>query len=102
MRILTLPFLFIFTFSIAAETGNKLNLPIYQYKLKDGRGRELVEMYCQMCHSVGYILNNSGADKRTWEHIVNHMINDFKAPIDKETAEKIVDYLSKEYGKVEK
>ena len=101
MKKFLIPVLTSFLFSIAAETQSNLNLPIYQYKLKAGSGKELVEMYCQMCHSVGYILNNAGADKKTWEHIVHHMINDFKAPIKEETAEKIIEYLSKKYGKVE-
>ena len=85
----------------ALESENKLNLPIYQYKLKEGKGKTLVETYCQMCHSVGYILNNAGVSKKTWEHIVHHMINDFKAPIDEKVAKQIIDYLVKNYGKVD-
>ncbi len=79
-------------------SDSKLNLPIYSYPLKEGKGKQLVETYCQMCHSVGYILNNAGVDKKTWEHIVHHMIHDFKAPIDEKSAKEILDYLVKNYG----
>ncbi len=94
---------FVATFSLssalfAVETKTDLNLPIYTYKLKEDKGKELVEAYCQMCHSVGYILNNAGVDRKTWEHIVHHMIHDFKAPIDEKVAKEIVEYLSKNYG----
>ncbi len=84
-------------FSMASE--NHLNLPFYQYKLKEGKGKELVEINCQMCHSLGYVLNQGKMSKETWEHIVHHMINDFKAPIDDKTAKEIIQYLTQTYGK---
>jgi len=99
MKKIIFSLLSIVSLSFATETGTKLNLPIYQYQLKEDKGKELVEAYCQMCHSVGYILNNAGVDKKTWEHIVNHMIHDFKAPIDESIAKEIVEYLNKNYGK---
>ena len=97
MKKLLLGLLAIPILSFASE--NHLNLPFYQYKLKEGKGKELVEINCQMCHSLGYVLNQGQMSKETWEHIVHHMIHDFKAPIDDKTAQEIIQYLSQTYGK---
>ncbi len=99
MKKIILSLLVIPVLAFASENLKSLKLPFYEYKLKEGKGKELVEVNCQMCHSLGYVLNQGKMPKKTWEHIVEHMINDFKAPIDKKTAEEIIEYLSKNYGK---
>lgn len=69
-------------------------------KLKNGPGKDLVEANCVACHSLDYIqMNSPFLDKKGWEATVNKMIKVFGAPIKEEDVQKIVEYLSKYYGK---
>ena len=67
--------------------------------LKDAPGRQLVENYCQGCHSLDYPrINSPFLDRKGWEGEVTKMINAFGAPIPQENVAGIVDYLTKNYG----
>lgn len=67
--------------------------------LKDGPARELVEGNCGACHSLDYIRTNAPFQTpEVWKAEVNKMINVFGAPIAPADAEKIMQYLSQEYG----
>ena len=69
-------------------------------KLKEAPERIFVQASCSACHSVDYILTNSVfLDRKGWEGSVNKMINAFGAPIKAEDVPKIVDYLTRNYGK---
>ncbi|MFN3813825.1 MAG: c-type cytochrome [Aquificaceae bacterium] len=69
-------------------------------KLKDGKGKELVEANCSVCHSLDYIpMNSPFLNKKGWEASVNKMIKVMGAPIKQEDVPAIVDYLTKYYGK---
>ncbi|QID33785.1 c-type cytochrome [Pampinifervens florentissimum] len=69
-------------------------------KLKNGSGKDLVEANCVACHSLDYIqMNSPFLDKKGWEATVNKMIKVFGAPIKEEDVQKMVEYLSKYYGK---
>ena len=69
-------------------------------KLKQGPGVELVEAHCGACHSVDYIVMNSPfLDAAKWDAEVAKMIIAFSAPIDKEDAKTIGDYLKQNYGR---
>ena len=71
-----------------------------QLRLRDGPGRQLVEANCVMCHSLDYIpMNSPFLDRKGWEASVNKMIKVMGAPIAEADAQKIVDYLSGQYGK---
>jgi cytochrome c5 len=71
-----------------------------QVKLKDGPDRDLVASSCAVCHSADYIpMNSVFLDRKGWEAEVNKMVNVMHAPINKDDIPKIVDYLSKYYGK---
>ena len=71
-----------------------------QLRLRDGPGRQLVEANCVMCHSLDYIpMNSPFLDRKGWEASVNKMIKVMGAPIGEADAQKIVDYLSGQYGK---
>lgn len=67
--------------------------------LKDGPGKEKT-MLCAGCHSLDYIqMNSPFLDRKGWRTSVNKMINAFGAPISKDDAEEIVNYLDQNYGK---
>jgi cytochrome c5 len=71
-----------------------------QIRLRDGPGRALVEANCVMCHSLDYIpMNSPFLDRKGWEASVNKMIKVMGAPIAEADAQKIVDYLTGQYGK---
>jgi sulfite dehydrogenase (cytochrome) subunit B len=67
--------------------------------LKAGAGREVVENYCNACHSLDYPrINAPFLDHRGWENEVNKMITAYGAPITPTEAKIIVDYLAANYG----
>ncbi len=70
--------------------------------LRDGPGRELVEGNCAICHSLDYpVMNSPFLDRAGWEKTINKMVSVYGAPIKKEDIPKIVDYLTRYYGKKE-
>ncbi len=67
--------------------------------LKAGAGRDIVENYCNACHSLDYPrINAPFLDRQGWEAEVNKMIKAFGAPIAPADAKGIVDYLAQNYG----
>lgn len=67
--------------------------------LKPGPGLDKVENNCAACHSLGYIVMNSGfLGSAGWDAEVTKMIKAFGAPIDDTDAKTIADYLKKNYG----
>ena len=68
-------------------------------KLKDGPGRETVEVNCSVCHSLDYIpMNSPFLDRPKWDATVKKMTGPFGAPIDEKDIPQILDYLAKNYG----
>jgi len=71
----------------------------YDLTLKDGPGRDLVEVNCKRCHSLDYIqMNSPYPNAALWDAEVTKMIKAFGAPIDDADAKAIADYLKKNYG----
>ena len=67
--------------------------------LAEGEGRNQVQAYCSMCHSVDYIVMNSPfQDKAAWEKSVRKMVDVMGAPISDDDVAVIVGYLSSHYG----
>jgi sulfite dehydrogenase (cytochrome) subunit B len=67
--------------------------------LKPGAGRDLVEGYCNACHSLDYPrINATFLNHQGWESEVNKMIKAYGAPIAPADAKIIVDYLAANYG----
>jgi hypothetical protein len=67
--------------------------------LKDAPGRASVENLCSGCHSLDYIrINAPFMNKQTWTAEVTKMIAAFGAPIQKNDADAIIEYLSANYG----
>jgi sulfite dehydrogenase (cytochrome) subunit B len=67
--------------------------------LKDGPGREVVEMKCGICHSLDYVpMNSPFLDEKSWQAEVAKMISAFGAPLEPDQAKIAVDYLVNNYG----
>jgi hypothetical protein len=68
--------------------------------LADGPGRDKVQAFCSMCHSLDYIVMNSPfQDKVAWEKSVRKMVTVMGAPLTAEEIVAIVAYLDGHYGK---
>ncbi len=68
--------------------------------LTEGLGRDQAQASCSMCHSLDYIpMNTPILDRKGWEGSVNKMIKVMGAPVAEADIQKIVDYLTSQYGK---
>jgi hypothetical protein len=88
------------TINISFAEVKTVEIPYFNWKMKDAPGKQEFELYCLMCHSPGYVFDQSEGKtgKHLWRHVVYQMIDDFKAPIPKEEAEKIIKYLEENYS----
>jgi cytochrome c553 len=81
---------------VAASTAWAAESPVL---LKDAPGRTNVENSCGGCHSLDYIrINAPFMNRQTWTAEVTKMINAFGAPVAKNEADVIIDYLTANYG----
>jgi hypothetical protein len=67
-------------------------------QLFPGPGADAINNNCLACHSADHVLNQPVLPKKSWEEIVNKMIEAYKAPISAKDAAAIVDYLSRTKG----
>ncbi len=67
--------------------------------LKPGPNVEMVQGYCNSCHTSNYIIMNSTfLSTAAWKAEVAKMRHVFGSPMDDETEAKIAEYLSTHYG----
>ena len=71
--------------------------PLYPPVLAHGEGRNLVETYCNSCHSTRYIIMQPPLPAQAWEAEVNKMIKTFGMANPEGVAPKIVKYLQEHY-----
>ncbi len=71
--------------------------PTYTPTLADGKGKELVQSFCGICHSTTYITMQPPLPTATWETEVHKMIGTFGAPIPESSAQEIIAYLTSHY-----
>jgi len=84
--------------SLFAQVDKPIEMPYYDYPMAKGDHDEVAQQYCLICHSWGYILNQGKKSRPYWTGTVAKMVNEFKAPIDKEDQQIIINYLVKHYG----
>jgi len=84
--------------SLFAQVKGDVEVPYISYQIKMGKGFDAVQANCLMCHSFGYIINQGPQSREFWKKKVDKMIVHFKAPISKEDAKTVTDYLYKHYG----
>ena len=83
---------------LLAQISAKGEVPYVAFPVKMGAGFDEVHANCMMCHSFGYITNQGKQSKKFWRGKVDKMIVHFKAPISKESAETVTNYLFEHYG----
>mgnify|MGYP001346111889 CR=1 FL=1 len=82
----------------AALAAGRIDAGEETIKLADDKNRNTVVAGCITCHSLDYITMNAPLmDRGKWEKTVQKMIDVYKAPISKENAAVILEYLSKHY-----
>jgi len=84
--------------SLFAQVKGDIEVPYISYQIKMGKGFDAVQANCLMCHSFGYIINQGPQSRDFWAKKTEKMVTHFKAPITKEDAEIVTDYLFKHYG----
>jgi cytochrome c5 len=85
-----------------AETGDSkvhsITLPTVEVKMKDGAGKDKVEQYCNMCHSLDYITSQPKLTAKQWGDTVHKMVEKYGAPVPEADAKEITQYLIDQYG----
>lgn len=82
----------------SAQVAKPIEMPYYDYPMEKGDHDEVVQGNCLTCHSFGYMLNQGKKSRSYWTGTVAKMVNEFKAPIDKEDQQVIINYLVIHYG----
>jgi mono/diheme cytochrome c family protein len=77
---------------------HSITLPNVPPDLKEGKGKELVEKYCAICHSPDYIPMQPPFSQEKWAGIVHKMVKVYGAPVPEDVAKEIIDYLGANYG----
>lgn len=83
---------------LSAQVQENVEVPYIPYEIKMGKGFDTVQANCLMCHSFGYIINQGPQSRDFWAKKVDKMIVHFKAPITKEDAKTVTNYLFEQYG----
>ncbi|HAM52127.1 MAG TPA: sulfide dehydrogenase [Nitrospiraceae bacterium] len=77
---------------------HSIALPTIRTELKAGEGKEKTETLCATCHSLDYITMQPRLPVAQWTATVNKMIKVMGAPINEDDAQKIIGYLTMQYG----
>jgi hypothetical protein len=85
-------------YSWAQGTTHTIRLPEERVEMKPGDGLTKVEAFCNICHSLDYIIMQPKFTRMQWAATVNKMIKVFGAPINEEDAKLIAGYLVAQYG----
>jgi mono/diheme cytochrome c family protein len=78
-----------------------ITLPPETAALKPGKGAELAQANCLMCHSTDYISAQPRMPRKFWEAEVKKMKEKFAAPLADENLAALADYLTATYGLAE-
>jgi hypothetical protein len=84
--------------SLAVAAEVRITLPAETGTLKDGPGLQLAQLSCLTCHSAEYIGTQPRMGRAFWEASVKKMREKYGAPIADGDVQKLVDYLTSNYG----
>ena len=94
---LVLSSLFLAT-SLALAGEVAITLPPETAALKPGKGAELAQANCIVCHSVDYIATQPPMPRKFWDATVKKMIEKYAAPTPADVTGAIAEYLTVAYG----
>jgi hypothetical protein len=100
MKSLTFTTISILAVLVAAALAEevKITLPAETAALRPGKGVELAQINCYICHSVDYILTQPPMPRKFWEAEVKKMREKYGAPTPEETVPTLIEYLTATYG----
>jgi len=75
-----------------------ITLPAETAALKPGKGAELAQANCLICHSAEYISTQPPMPRKFWEASVKKMIEKYAAPTPPDVTAALADYLTATYG----
>jgi hypothetical protein len=82
----------------AAAAEVKINLPREAGIFKSGKGAELAQAHCLICHSVEYVSTQPPMPRKFWEATLKKMKEKFAAPTPDEALPALAEYLTTAYG----
>ena len=68
-------------------------LPTDPFSFQSGKGQEIANIYCVMCHSADYIYMQPGHTKQKWQAIIKKMQQAFGCPIPHDQIPTLATYL---------
>ena len=80
----------------AAEV--KITLPAESGAFKPGKGADLAQAHCVICHSVEYISTQPPMARKFWEATLKKMKEKFAAPTPDDILPALAEYLTAAYG----
>jgi len=72
--------------------------PSFVPDLAEGEGRQEVQSFCAVCHSIRYITMQPPLPAATWEAEVTKMVKVYGAPVPEAMAKRIATYLQEHYA----
>jgi mono/diheme cytochrome c family protein len=82
--------------AVAAEV--KITLPSEAAAFKPGKGAELAQAHCLICHSGEYITTQPPMARKFWEATLKKMKEKFGAPAPDDAMPALTDYFTAAYG----
>jgi cytochrome c5 len=70
---------------------------LFRPQLEPGEGRDLVDAYCNTCHSTRYVTMQPPLPAATWEAEVTKMAKSYGMSIPDDVTPKIIQYLQTHY-----
>ncbi len=98
MKSLTTLLALALTISAARAAEVSITLPAETAIFRPGKGAELVQANCLMCHSADYISMQPPMPRKFWEATVKKMKEKFGAPAPAESFAALAEYLTAAYG----
>jgi mono/diheme cytochrome c family protein len=86
------------TASMALAGEVTITLPPETAALKPGKGAELAQAHCIICHSVDYIATQPPMPRKFWDGAVKKMIEKYGAPTPPDVTGAIAEYITATYG----
>jgi len=83
---------------LLAQVDENITIPYVDFPMVKAKNAATYQSNCIMCHSLGYIDNQGLQSKAFWKEKVDKMIVHFKAPITKQDAQTVIEYLFANYG----
>jgi mono/diheme cytochrome c family protein len=75
-------------------TAVNVTLPVSSVKFPPGKGSDIANANCVMCHSTGMVLRQPALTEDEWRTEINKMRGAFGAPIPAEQVDELAHYLS--------